>query len=60
MNREKMMNESKLAVWLKKYNKEVAVFKEVRAPFKASCKRLHEMTGWDVRKMESYTALSEA
>ena len=51
---------SPLAKWLKQYNKEVAVFKETRAPFKASCKRLSELTGWDIRKMEGYTSLSEA
>lgn len=51
---------SPLAMWLKEYNKELAVFKEVRAPFRASCKRLNELTGWDVRKMESHTSLSGA
>lgn len=63
MKKHKMQFEadkSPLAVWLKEYNKELAIFKEVRTPFKASCKRLHELTGWDVRKMESYTTLSEA
>ena len=60
MNQAFEADKSPLAVWLKKYNKEVAIFKETRAPFKASCRRLSELTGWDIRKMENYTSLSEA
>lgn len=61
MKKHKMQFEadkSPLALWLKEYNKELDNFRKVRAPFKQSCRRLSELTGWDVRKMESYTSLS--
>lgn len=57
MNREKMMDNSPLANWLKRYNEEYAVFSSIQPEFTRSCESLSKLTGWDLRKMEENTAI---